>query len=111
MTEQTAMEARLCAALQQARATANARRNAVRMAYQQVQFLHGNRKRAWEGSFLRRLCEAADSDREGCVSCDGQMEVSAGSSEPHLPAYPEMCPDCDSAAPGFAPVKVNVDAE
>lgn len=97
-------------ALHQARATANARKNAVDLAYQQIEFLYGDRKRGWEGDFLRRICEAARGDRDGCLTCNGRMEIAGCLPEPHLPAYPELCPDCDSAAPGFAPLKDAPDA-
>lgn len=104
-TEQSIEAEQLIAALHQARATATARRNVIRMAREQIEFLRGKRKRAWEGDFLKRLCEAADGERDGCLTCDGRGYVAGCSPEPHIPAYPEPCPDCDPAAHGFARIE------
>jgi len=92
------------AAFQRERATSEARKRAARMAKEQLEFRAGKRRRAWEGDYLNRILEAAMSDRDGCLTCVGRGRVWGWPPDPHLPAAPEMCPDCDPRAPGFAPM-------
>lgn len=88
----------------QQKATATARGRAARLLWQQIEFLHGDRKRAWEGDFVARLAAAAQGDRVGCMTCIGEGEIGAARHpHPH-----DLCPDCDPRAPGFA--RENVDA-
>lgn len=89
----------------QERATSTARRRTARLAMEQLEFHAGKRKRGWDGNFLSRMLVAATSDRDGCMRCAGAGWVYGCSPEPHLPAPPEQCPDCDPRVPGFAPVE------
>ena len=84
--------------IRQHQATATARRLAARVLAAQIEFLDGNRKRAWEGDFVARLGAAAYSDRAGCLTCVGEAEIGTDA-HPH---QREICPDCDPRAPGFA---------
>ena len=93
----------LVADLHQQRATSQIRRNVAVMLCEQLEFKNGIRKRAWDGDYLSRLAAAVADCRPGCLTCGGTMLVSGCSPDPHIPAYPEACPDCDPLAPGFAP--------
>lgn len=79
-------------------ATANARCRAVRVLAQQIEFLRGDRKRAWNGDFVASLGAAAQGDRLGCMTCIGEAEIGVA----RYPHQRDLCPDCDPRAPGFA---------
>lgn len=78
-------------------ATLTAVRGALRIAADQLAFIRGERRRAWNGDFVQRMIDAAMSGRPGCGTCSGLGYLG-------LPPAQESCAGCDPQAPGFAPV-------